>query len=86
MARRPPIVIAEPDITVPMHEVESTCLSRVGYDAEQQTLYLTYRPTGMSYVYFDFTESDYEAFTKAPSLGRYVNTVIKKLHECLPED
>ena len=84
--RRPPILIDEPDITVPRFEVDSTCLSHVGYDAEQQTLYLTYRPKGMTYVYFDFTAADYEAFVTAPSLGKYVNTVIKKLHECLPED
>lgn len=83
--RKPPIVIAEPDIAVPRFEVESSCLTHVGYDPDMQTLYLTYRPTGMTYVYFDFTEADFEAFMAAPSLGRYVNKFIKPLHECLPE-
>jgi len=84
-ARKPPIVIAEPDIAVPRFEVSSSCLSHVGYDPDLQTLYLTYRPTGMTYVYFDFSESDFDSLMNAPSLGRHVNKVIKPLHECLPE-
>ena len=84
--RRPPIQINEPDITVPLHEVESSCLSRVGYDAEMETLYLTYRPTGMTYLYFDFSAGDYAAFIGASSLGNYVNKVIKPLYACLPEN
>ncbi len=83
--RKPPILIAEPDIAVPRQEVESSCLSHIGYDPEQQTLYLTYRPTGMTYLYFDFSEADFEAFMSAPSLGVYVNRHIKPQHECLPE-
>jgi hypothetical protein len=66
--RRPPIVIDEPDIEVPRQEVDSSCLSHVGYDPEQQTLYLTYRPTGMTYVYFDFTPSDFDQFMTSGSL------------------
>ena len=83
--RKPPIVIAEPDIAVPRFPVDSSCLSMVGYDPEFQTLYLTYRPTGMTYVYFDFGEDDFEQFMNAPSLGVHVNRVIKPLYECLPE-
>lgn len=85
MVRKPPIRIAEPDIAVPRFEVDSSCLSHVGYDPELETLYLTYRPTGMTYLYFDFTPDDFEAFTNAPSLGQHVNRVIKPLYPCLPE-
>jgi hypothetical protein len=85
VGRKPPIQIAEPDIAVPRFEVDSSCLSHVGYDPEMETLYLTYRPSGFTYVYFDFTEADYEAFTSASSLGKYVNQVIKPHYHCLPE-
>lgn len=83
--RKPPILIQEPDIEIPRFEVESSCLSHVGYDHEQQTLYLTYRPTGMTYLYYDVSQSDFEALMNAPSLGQHVNRVIKPLHHCLPE-
>lgn len=85
MARKPPIQIQEPDIAVPRFEVESSCLSHIGYDPETETLYLTYRPSGHSYVYFDFSPADFEALMNAPSLGKHVNRFIKPLHECLPE-
>lgn len=83
--RRPPTPIDDPDIAVPRFEVDSSCISHVGYDPEFQTLYLTYKPSGMSYVYFDFSESDFDSLMNAPSLGQHVNRVIKPLHECLPE-
>ena len=86
MARRPPIRIAEPDIAVPRFEVGSSCLSHIGYDPDMQTLYLTYRPSGHTYVYFDFSEADFDALVNAPSLGQHVNRVVKPMHECLPED
>lgn len=85
MVRKPPISIAEPDIAVPRFEVSSSCVSHVGYDPDTQTLYLTYRKSGLSYVYFDFTEADFQTFQNAPSLGTYINKVIKPMHECLPE-
>jgi hypothetical protein len=83
--RVPPIPISEPVMSHPMMDVDSEAVSHVGYDQEQRTLYLTFRPTGMSYIYFDVPLSEYEQLMAAPSLGTHVNRVIKPTYFCLPE-
>lgn len=83
--RLPPVPIDDPVIRFPRQPVESSSVSHVGYDPDMRTLYLTYRKTGLTYVYYDFSEADYEALMAAGSLGTHVNKVVKPNFYCLPE-
>lgn len=55
----------------------SSCFSEVGYDAENEILHVVFRTTGIEYVYYDFTENDWNTFYNADSLGKYFNANIK---------
>ncbi len=73
---------AKPDYSdIRMHTVDSSCFSRIGYDADNHILKVQFRDSGEYYVYFDFSEADYEAFTSADSLGKYFNTYIKDVYD-----
>ena len=55
----------------------SSCFSEIGYDAKNEILHVVFRTTGIEYVYYDFTQSDWNAFYNADSLGKYFNAYIK---------
>ncbi len=64
-----------------MHAVDSSCFSRIGYDADNQILKVQFRESGEYYVYFDFSQEDYEDFSSADSLGKYFNAYIKGVYD-----
>lgn len=75
-------VPAKPDYSdIRMHAVDSSCFSSIGYDADNQILKVQFRESGEYYVYFDFSEEDYEAFSSADSLGKYFNAYIKGVYD-----
>ena len=55
---------------------DSSCFSEVGYNAATQTLRVCFRTTGY-YRYSNFSQSDYNNFLAADSLGTYFNKNIK---------
>lgn len=55
---------------------DSSCFSEVGYNPATQTLKVCFRTTGY-YEYYGFSQSDYDAFISADSLGTYFNQNIK---------
>lgn len=55
----------------------SSCFSEIGYDAKNEVLHVVFRTTGIEYVYYDFTQSDWNTFYNADSLGKYFNANIK---------
>ncbi len=83
--REPPVTISEPDIAFPREEVGSSSVSHVGYDPDAQTLYLTFRSTGMTYMYLGVPQEVYAALMAAGSMGRFVNQVVKPGYYCIPE-
>ena len=58
-------------------DVDSSCLSEVGYDLPTQILYLTFKKTGLSYMYPGVPQHVYEALMAAGSHGVYFTSVIK---------
>lgn len=56
---------------------DSTCFSRVGYDARNNMLIVVFRDSGTEYHYFDVPEDVWESFYDSTSLGRYFNANIK---------
>ena len=60
---------------------ESTCFSRVGYDARNQVLIVVFRDSGAEYHYYDVPEDVWESFYDSASLGKYFNANIKGYYE-----
>lgn len=57
---------------------DSTCFSYVGYDSKYEKLAVIFRNnSSRTYLYSDFTPSDYRSFMAADSLGSYYNKNIK---------
>ena len=64
--------------SVPLHSVDSSCFSEIGYDSEWETLVVRFRENNSYlYAYGNFSQSDYNQFKNASSLGTYYNTYIK---------
>lgn len=57
--------------------VESGNLQAVGYDVEQQILYVEFKH-GDTYQYFGVDGSIYEGLLNAGSKGTYLNQMVKK--------
>lgn len=60
----------------------STCFSSVGYDKYAEILVVVFRDSGKVYYYEDFTQSDWDDFIAASSLGSYYNKNIKGYYPC----
>ena len=61
------------------HEVSSSAIARVGYDAPSMTLAVEWRSAGV-YHYFDVSEATFIELRNAVSVGHFVSTVIKPAH------
>jgi len=51
--------------------VDSSLLSKVGYDPDSHELTVIYRSTGNKYVYFGVPQETYNLMMAAESLGSY---------------
>ena len=60
--------------TPTMHQVESSMIESVGYDAAQQQLFVTFKPSGRqgaaTWRYDHVTPAEYATLTAAPSIGK----------------
>lgn len=59
--------------------VDSSAVSRVGYDKPRRLLAVEYKGGGL-YEYSKVTPQEWEALLDSESIGRYVNYVIKPIH------
>jgi len=57
--------------------VNSSAISRVGYNEQDQTLMVTFLQSGRTYTYYDVPISIYHALARAGSPGRYFNYNVK---------
>ena len=55
---------------IPLHEVESSSLSRLGYDSKEKVLVVEFTSGGI-YAYYDVPQSVYSSLKNAESLGNY---------------
>lgn len=61
------------------HPVESSVISAVGYDEEQQLLEVRFR-TGRIYHYYDVAPASFQRLLTASSVGGYFNRFIRERH------
>lgn len=62
-----------------MHHVSSSNISAVGYDAENQGVYVQFLD-GSVYVYKGVTEYEFENLRTASSVGSYLNRNYKNVY------
>jgi hypothetical protein len=62
-------------------QVESSCLTWVGYDAGTRVLDLTFRHGGV-YRYFEVPPTLHESLLKAPSKGRFFAAELRDHFTC----
>lgn len=65
---------------VEMKKVESSTIDKIGYDAETQTLTVSF-DNGDTYNYKKVPEKTYKALMKAKSKGKYFHKNIKDKYE-----
>ncbi len=61
---------------IPLESVESSMISKIGYDRKTQTLRVLFN-NGNAYDYPTFTERDWAAFQEAGSVGGHFHRAIK---------
>jgi len=54
-----------------LRNVDSSALSRVGYDKREHVLVAEFKDSGAIYAYYDVPESVYNALLDADSIGNY---------------
>lgn len=59
-----------------MHNVESSCVARLGYDSAAEEAYVEFHGADL-YVYCHVPAPVYAEFEAAESKGTFLNTVIK---------
>ena len=64
-----------------MPYVDSSAISRVEYDAAEEELFVTFRPSGETYTYFGVPQEVHEELLSAPSLGAFFNARIRDAYE-----
>jgi hypothetical protein len=60
-----------------MQPVESSSIAAIGYSAESRELYVRFRESGETYVYFDVEARVADEFMSAESKGAFFNRRIK---------
>lgn len=68
---------------IPLESVESSMISKIGYDPKTQTLRVMFQ-NGDAYDYPTFTDRDWRAFQEAESLGKHFHRVIKPVFGYAP--
>ena len=62
-----------------MHPVSSSNIAAVGYDSENQTVYVQFL-NGSTYAYKGVPEHEFEKLRTAPSVGSYLNRNYKNVY------
>ena len=62
-----------------MQPVSSSNIAAVGYDAENQMVYVQFL-NGSTYAYKDVPEHEFESLRTAPSVGSYLNRNYKNVY------
>ncbi len=62
-----------------MHPVSSSNIAAIGYDAENQAVYVQFL-NGSTYAYKGVPEHEFENLRTAPSVGSYLNRNFKNVY------
>lgn len=63
------------------YDVDSSCFSTIGYDADDSILYVQFLDSGSEYLYLDFPEDEFNSLLYADSIGHYYTENIKGLYD-----
>lgn len=66
-------------MTTPMHPVNSSQISYIGYDDATQCLYVTFK-NNSTYKYDNVPRDIFEAMLKSDSVGKYLNLKVKGVY------
>ncbi len=64
-----------------MQSVDSSSIEAVGYDSDNQVLYVRFLNSGKTYVYYDVDEPVHREFLQADSKGRYFGSNIRNHYQ-----
>jgi hypothetical protein len=64
-----------------MNPVDSESIEAVGFDAEMHELFIRFRKSGLTYVYYGVEELVFHELLRADSKGAFFNLRIKPNHE-----
>lgn len=70
----PIIRLPMPAISHPFRDVQSSCLTQIGYHEPLSYLYLTFKSSGLSYIYPNVPKSVYDTFMQLADTGGSVGT------------
>ncbi len=62
--------------------VDSTCFESVGYDDNEEVLYVRFLDSGSVYAYYGVPYYEYDELVNADSIGGYYNDYIKGQYDC----
>ena len=65
-----------------MKRVDSSSIEEIGYDKEQQELYIRFLNNGSLYVYRNVPEIEFTSLKEASSHGKYFHHNIKNNYPC----
>lgn len=68
-------------IIITTYEVDSTCLSEIGYDETDNILLVRFRDSGIYYAYYDVPLSECKSLYSAESIGLYFNQFIRNNYD-----
>lgn len=66
---------------IPMTAVDSSQIAAIGHDATTNTLRVQFKGSGSTYDYAGVPADVHQAFSKAPSLGKFLGAHIKGKYE-----
>ena len=64
-------------MAIPMHPVKSSQISYIGFDDEENKLYVTFTKTNKTYEYKEVPYSVWKALKESTSIGSYFSANIK---------
>jgi hypothetical protein len=59
----------------------STAIRHIGYDSQRHELFVTFVPSGKTYVYYDVPEDVFHAFVTAESRGSFFNALVRERYD-----
>jgi hypothetical protein len=67
---------------IKLEQVNSSAVRGIAYDSRRRKLYVAYRSECRQlYAYSGVTRAEWRMLHEAPSIGRFVNTTIKRYHD-----
>jgi hypothetical protein len=74
--------VSEVDYNDLLEYVDSTCFESVGYDDNEEVLYVRFLDSGSVYAYYGVPYYEYDELVNADSIGGYYNDYIKGQYDC----